>query len=168
MFLDMFKKLEINILFTDVFAQMPSSYVKFMKKIKSKKKMLEAYGIVNLSENYSIIIQQKLPEKLKDLSSFTVPYVIGEDTFSKALCDLGASINLITFIVAKKLNLGEITPTNLSPQMANRSLTFSKGIIEDVLVKVEKFIFPMDLVVLDVEEDKAAPIVLRRPFHATG
>ena len=72
------------------------------------------------------------------------------------------------FSIAKKLNLGEITPTALSFQVADRSLTFLKGIIEDVLVKVDKFIFPVDFVVLDMEEDKAASIILGRPFLATG
>ena len=84
------------------------------------KKKLEAYGIMNLSENCSAIIQRKLLEKLKDPGSFTIPCIIGEHTFNKALCDLGASIILIPFSVAKKLNLGEITPTALSLQMADR------------------------------------------------
>ena len=122
----------------------------------SNKKKLKAYRTVNLTENCSAIIQRKLPEKFKDLGSFTIPCIIGEHTFSKALCDLGASINLMPFSVAKKLNLGEITPTALSLQKADRSLTFLKGIIEDVLVKVDKFIFLVDFVVLEMEEDKAA------------
>ena len=79
-----------------------------------------------------------------------------------------ASINLMPFSVAKKLNLGEITPTSLSLQMADRSIAFPKGIIEDVLVKVDKFIFPVDFVVLDIEEDREASIILGRPFLATG
>ena len=70
--------------------------------------------------------------------------------------------------MAKKLNLGEITSTTLSLQMVDRSLTFPKGIIEDVLVKVDKLIFPMDFVVLGMEEDRVAPIILVRPFLATG
>ena len=90
----MFKKLEINIPFSDALAQIPN-YVKFMKKIMSNKKKLEGYGIVNFSENCSAIIQRKLPKKLKDLGSFTIPCIIGEHTFSKALCDLGASKNLM-------------------------------------------------------------------------
>ena len=65
------------------------------------------------------------------------------------------------------MNLGEITPTTLSLKMVDRSLTFLKGIIEDVLVKVDKFIFPMDFVVLDMEEDRAAPIILGRSFLST-
>ena len=152
----MFKKLEINIPFADALAQMPN-YVKFMKEIMSNKTKLEAYGIVNLFENCSAIIQKKLLEKLKDQGSFTIPYIIREHTFSKALCDLRASINLMPFSVAKKLNLGEITPTSLSHQMADRSLNFPKEIIEDVLVKVDKFLFPVDFAVLDMEEDRRAP-----------
>ena len=165
----MFKKLEINISFADALAQMPN-YVKFMKKIMSNKKKLEAYGIVNLFENYSAIIKRKLLEKLKDLGSFTIPRVIREHTFSKVLCDLRESINLMPFSVAKKLNLGEITPTALSLQKIDRSLTFLKGIIEDVLVKVDKFIFSYGFhgIRLDMEEDKVAPISLGRPFLAIG
>ena len=71
------------------------------------------------------------------------------------------------FSVAKNLNSGEITSTTLSLQMADKSLTFLKGIIEDVLVKIDKFIFPMDFLVLDMEEDRAALIILGRPFLAT-
>ena len=72
------------------------------------------------------------------------------------------------FSMAKKLNLGEITPTALSLQMADRSMTLPKGIIEDVLIKVGKLIFPMDFVVLDKEEDEKVPIILGRPFLATS
>ena len=122
-------------------------------------------------------------EKLKDPGSFTIPCVIGKHNFSKALCDPGASINLIItlngkeallvtrkdqYSVAKRLNLGEIEPIGLSLQMVDRSLTYPKGIIKDVLVKVNKFIFPVDFFVLDMEEDKAAPIILGGPFFATG
>ena len=166
-FLNMFKKLETYIAFVDALAQMPN-YVKFMKEIMSNKMKLEAYGIVNLFENFNAIIQRKLPEKLKDSGSFTIPCVIREHTFSKELCDLCASINLMSYLVAKKLNLGEIESTALSLQMAHRSLTYPKGIIEDVLVKVDKFIFPMDFVVLCMEEDKATLIILGRPFLATS
>ena len=72
------------------------------------------------------------------------------------------------FLVAKKLNLGEISPTTLSLQMADISLTFPKGIIEEVLVKVDKFIFPVDFVVLDMEENREARIILGRSFLAIG
>ena len=163
----MFKKLEINIPFVDALAQMPN-YVKFMKEIMSNKKKLEAYRTINLIENCNAIIQQKLPEKLKDPGSFTIPYIIGEHTFNKVLCDLWASINLMSFLVAKLLNLGEITPITLILQMVDRSLTFPNGIIKDVLVKADKFIFLVDFVVLDMKEDRAAPIILGRMFSPLG
>ena len=86
------------------------NYMKSLKEIMSNQRKLEAYGIVNMFENCSLIIQRKIPKKLKDPSSFTIPCVIGEHTFSKALCDLGASINLMSYSVAKRLNLGEIEP----------------------------------------------------------
>ena len=115
-------KLEVNIPFADALAQM-SSYVKFMKEIISNKKKLDSLGTTSISENCSAIIQRKLYEKLRDPCSFTIPCVIGEHTFKKALCDLGASINLMSLSVVKKLNLGKPTPTSLSLQMADLSLT---------------------------------------------
>ena len=79
----------------------------------SNKKKLDSYGTVSLSENCSAIIQRKLLKTLKDPGSFTIPCIIGKHTFSKALCDLGASMNLMSFSMAKKLNLGDITSTSL-------------------------------------------------------
>ena len=99
----MFKKLEVNILFEDALGQIPN-YVKFMKEIMSNKKKLDAYRIVSLSKKFSAIIQMKLLEKLIDPSSFTIPCVIGEHTFNRALSDLEASINLMPFSVVNKLN----------------------------------------------------------------
>ena len=116
--------------------------MKFMKEIMNNKKKLDSVRTVKLLENCSAIIQGKLPEKLRDCGSFTIPCVIGEDTFKKPLCDLRASINLMSLHVVKKLNLGEPTSTALSLQMVDRSLTYPQGIIEDMLVKVDKFIFP--------------------------
>ena len=70
--------------------------------------------------------------------------------------------------VFNKLNLGTVKPTKMSLQMADRTFTYPRGIIEDVLVKVDKFIFSVDFVVLDMEEDKDVPLILGRPFLATG
>ena len=145
-----------------------TNYEKIMKDIICKKKKLNSMGMVNLSENCSSIIQQKLLEKLKDPGSFTIPCISGEHTFNKALCDLGASINLMPLSMAKNMNLGEITPTTLSLQMTGRSMTSPKGIIEDVLIKVGKFIFLVDFVLLHMEEDVKVPLILGRPFLATS
>ena len=85
-----------------------------------------------------------------------------------ALCDLGANINLMPMSVFKQLGIGEVIPTTVTLQLADRSLTHPDGKIEDVLVRVDKFIFPTDLIVLDYEADREVPIILGRPFLATG
>ena len=86
----------------------------------------------------------------------------------KALCDSGASINLMPLIVVKRLRLGELTPTFMNLWIAERTLAQLEGILEDVLIKVGKFIFPVDFVVIVIEKDKQVPLPLRRPFLATG
>ncbi|XP_022897557.1 uncharacterized protein LOC111411238 [Olea europaea var. sylvestris] len=165
--LEVFKKIHINIPFAETLAQMPN-YTKFLKEVMSKKRKLEEFETVKLTEECSAILQKKLPHKLKDPGSFNIPCNIGGITFDRALCDLGASINLMLLSVFKKMGLGKVNPTTLTLQLADRSITYPKGIIEDVLVKVDKFIFPVDFVVLDMEEDEKVPMILGRPFLATG
>ncbi|PIN22518.1 DNA-directed DNA polymerase [Handroanthus impetiginosus] len=166
-FLEVFKKLHINIPFAEALEQMPS-YVKFMKDILSKKRRLGDYETAALTEECNAIIQNKLPPKLKDPGSFTIPCTIGTHFSGRALCDLGASINLMPYSIYRTLGLGEAKPTSITLQLADRSLTYPKGVIEDILVKVDKFIFPADFVVLDMEVDSEVPIILGRPFLATG
>ena len=167
-FLKTFQKLEISMPFTEVVTQMPL-YAKFLKDILSEKRKIAEEGIVNLIATCNAVIKRGLPEKMKDPRSFTIPCTIGEFEFQKALCDSGASINLMPYSIAKKLSLGEITPTTVTLQMADRTLAKPEGIIEDVLVKVGNFIFPVDFIILDMEEDSQVPLLLGRPFIlATG
>ena len=166
-FVNMFKKLEINIPFVEALGQMPN-YAKFMKDIISKKRKLNDCGRVNLSSNCSVVIQRRMPQKIQDPESFTIPCAIGNHEFGRSLYDSGASINLIPLSVARILSLGELTPTNLTLQMADISIVKPEGIIEDVLVKVGKFIFLVDFVVINMEEDKHVPLLLGRPFLAIG
>ena len=105
---------------------------------------------------------------MKDLGSFTILCSIGTKYSGKALCNLGASINIMPLSVFKQLGVGECRPTIVSLQLADRSHAYPERKIEDVLVKVDKFIFPVDFIVLDFEADKEVPIILGRPFLATG
>ena len=98
--------------------------------------------------------------KLKDPGSFTVLCTIGDFYFDKALCDLGASINLMTLSIFRKLGLGESKAATVTLQLADRSLTHPRGIIEDVLVKVDKLVLPVDFLILDIKEDKDVHIIL--------
>ena len=105
---------------------------------------------------------------MKDPGSFTIPCSIGKYEFKKALCDSGASINLMPLSVVQRLSLGELTPIAITLQMADRSMAQPEGILEDVLVKVGKFVFPVDFVVMKMEEDTQVPLLLGRPFLAIG
>ncbi|XP_075504544.1 uncharacterized protein LOC142541982 [Primulina tabacum] len=166
-FLEIFKKIHINIPFADALEQMPN-YAKFIKDVMSKKRKLQEFEAVKLTEECSVILQRKLPQKLKDPESFIIPCVIGGSRINRALCDLGASINLMSFSIYRTLKLGEVKPSTITLQLADRSLTYPRGIVEDVLVKVDKFIFPADFVILDMEEDQETPLIFGRPFLATG
>ncbi|XP_022867316.1 uncharacterized protein LOC111387030, partial [Olea europaea var. sylvestris] len=144
------------------------NYAKFVKKVMSKKWKLDEYETMKLIEECSAILQNKLPQNRKDAGSFTILCTIGNSSFDKALCDIGASINMMPLLVFKKLGLGEVKPTTVTLQLADRSITYPRGITEDVLVKVDKFIFLADFVLLDTEDDQEIPLILCRPFLAIG
>ncbi|XP_061374789.1 uncharacterized protein LOC133317012 [Gastrolobium bilobum] len=167
-FLDIFKKLHINIPFAEALENMPH-YVKFMKDLLSKKRKLKDGEIVALTEECSPLIQQKLPPKLKDPGSFSIPIAIGDVEVGKTLCDLGASINLMPLTVCRALGINTLKDTNLILHLADRSIKRQEGVVEDVLIKVDKFIFPVDFVILDMEEeDIESPLLLGRPFLETS
>ncbi|XP_031105377.1 uncharacterized protein LOC116010213 [Ipomoea triloba] len=119
-------------------------------------------------EECSAILHKNVPRKLKDPGSFTIPCNIGGTTFNRALADLGASINLMPFALYRQLKLGTLKPTRMSIQLADRSTKYPRGIVEDVLVRVDKFIFPVDFVILDMDPDVEIPLILGRPFLATA
>ncbi|XP_061349066.1 uncharacterized protein LOC133294427 [Gastrolobium bilobum] len=145
-----------------------SNYAKFIKDLLSKKRKLKECETVALTEECSVIIQKKLPPKLKDPGSFSIPIAIGNIEVGKALCNLGASINLMPLSMCRALGIKELKSTTVSLQLADRSIRRPDGIIEDVLVKIDKFIFPAYFVVLNMEEDTEIPLLLGRPFLATA
>nr|XP_023916883.1 uncharacterized protein LOC112028427 [Quercus suber] len=164
---EMKEQLHMNIPLIEALEQMPK-YAKFLKDIISKKRKLEKHETVMLTKESSAILQKKLPPKLKDPRSFTIPCTVGKSYFDRALCDLGASINLIPLSIFRKLGLGEVKLTTISLQLADKSIKYPRGVIENVLVKVDKFIFPADFIVLDMDEDEEIPLILGRPFLVTG
>ncbi|KAH9671423.1 hypothetical protein KPL70_017372 [Citrus sinensis] len=129
---------------------------------------LGEFETVALTQESNHMLQSKIPTKLKDPGSFTISCSIGNRYAGRALCDLGASINLMPLSVFKQLGVGECRPTTDTLQLDDRSHAYPEGKIEDVLVKVDKFIFPVDFIVLDFEADKEVPIILGRHFLATG
>ncbi|XP_061347095.1 uncharacterized protein LOC133292663, partial [Gastrolobium bilobum] len=140
-----------------------------MKDLLFKKRKLKDGETVALIEECSALIQKKLPPKLKDPGSFSIPIAIGDVEVGKTFCDLGANINLMPLTVCRALGINTLKDTNLIMHLADRSIKRPEGVVEDVLVKVDKFIFPVDFVILDMEEeDTESPLLLGRPFLATA
>ncbi|XP_062118852.1 uncharacterized protein LOC133832539 [Humulus lupulus] len=125
--------------------QMPN-YVKFFKDILTKKRRLGVFETIALIEGCSAILKNKIPPKLKDPGNFTIPISIG----------------------GRQLGIGETRPTTLTLQLPDCSMVHPEGKIEDILVQVDKFIFPADFIILDYEEDRDVPIIFGRPFLAIG
>ncbi|KAL5550836.1 hypothetical protein UlMin_001012 [Ulmus minor] len=166
-FLEILKQLHINIPLVEALQQMPN-YVKFMKDVLTNKRKLGEFETVALTNECSLLLQTKIPPKLKDPGSFTIPCSIGNTYCGRALCNLGASINLMPMFVFKQLGIGNARPTTVTLQLADRSFAHPEGKIEDMLIQVDKFVFPVDFIILDFEADKEVPIILGRPFLATG
>ncbi|XP_058767252.1 uncharacterized protein LOC131640909 [Vicia villosa] len=158
--------LNITILFTEAITQMPS-YAKFLKEILSNKKNIEDNETITLTAECSTIIQNKMPPKLKDPGSFSIPCNIGKFVKGKALCDLGASISLMPLSICEKLNMGELRPTKMSVQLADRSVKYPVSVLENVPVRIGQFYIPTDFIIMDIKEDVNTPIILGRPFLAT-
>ena len=151
--------------------QVPT-YAKFLKDSCTIKKGLGINKKAFLTEQVSSTIQYKTLLKYKDSGSPTISVNIGGTFIDKALLDLGASVNLLPYSMYKQLGLGELKPTNITLSLADRSMKIPKGIVEDVLVKVDNFYYPVDFVVLDTEQkaesNHQVPIILGRPFLATA
>ncbi|GKC50312.1 uncharacterized protein Tco_1073057 [Tanacetum coccineum] len=158
-FLKKLQQLSINIPFIEALEQMPK-YAKFMKDLLSKKGRMEETSRITLNERCSAILLNKIPLKEKDPGSFTIPCIIGNVSINKALADLGKSISLMPYSMFTRLGLGELKPTCMCIELANKTTQYPRGITDNVIVKIDKFVFPVDFVVLDMEEDHKIPIIL--------
>ncbi|XP_021992672.1 uncharacterized protein LOC110889447 [Helianthus annuus] len=143
-------------------------YPKFLKDLLKRKDRLGEVSNIPLSGGCSAVVLNKVPEKLTDPGLLPIPCLFRSDTECRALTDLGASINLMPYSMYERLGLGELSPTRMSLSLADRSVKYPRGIIENLLVKVDKFVFPVDFVVLDMEADEKVPIILGRPFLCTA
>ncbi|XP_058222954.1 uncharacterized protein LOC131332672 [Rhododendron vialii] len=168
---EVLKKVTVNLPLLDAIKQIPS-YAKFLKELCTHKRQLQVQKKVFLTEQVSSLFQSTLPPKYNDPGCPTISITIGGKVCEKALLDLGASVNLLPFSVYEQLGLGEMKPTRVTLQLADRSIRVPKGVVEDVLVQVDQFVYPVDFVVLDTCPVPAAqssvPIILGRPFLATS
>nr|CAN62872.1 hypothetical protein VITISV_015209 [Vitis vinifera] len=169
--LEVLRQVKVNIPLLDMIKQVPM-YAKFLKDLCTIKRGLTVNKKAFLTEQVSAILQYKSPLKYKDPGSPTISVMIGGKVVEKALLDLGASVNLLPYSVYKQLGLGELKPTSITLSLADRSVKIPRGVIEDVLVQVDNFYYPIDFIVLDtdptVKEANLVPIILGRPFLATS
>jgi len=165
----MLRQVNVNLPFTEVLSQM-QAYAKFMKEILTKNRKIEESSVVNLTEHCSAILQNKLSQECGNPGSFTIPCSLGTLNFDKSLCDSGASMNLMRLSIYRKLEneIVEIMSAPISLQLADQKQIIPEGIVEDVLVWVDKFVFPVDFIVVETEENKEIPLILGRPLLATG
>ncbi|XP_050888585.1 uncharacterized protein LOC127093717 [Lathyrus oleraceus] len=135
--------------------------------IISKRRTIDTNPII-LTETCSSISQgMKIPMKKKDRGAVTIPCTIGDRSFKKALIDLGASVSLMSLSIYKKLGIGAMQDTRMTLQFADHLIKKPYGIVEDVLVKIDKFVIPMDFVILEMPEDEEIPLILGTPFLET-
>ncbi|RDX73489.1 hypothetical protein CR513_46901, partial [Mucuna pruriens] len=159
--LKMFRKVEINIPLLNAIKQIPK-YAKFLKElcVHKRRKMKgsrEIGGMVSAltKNNPTTGISQVLPKKCRDPGIFSVP------------CTIGASINVMPASTYRSLNFGDLEPTGMTIQLANRSIVQPLGVLEDVLIQVNELIFPADFYVLNMEDEtsgKGSTLILGRPF----
>ncbi|XP_015167659.1 uncharacterized protein [Solanum tuberosum] len=164
-FITMLKQLSVNIPLVEALEQM-SGYAKFMKDLVTKKRVV-SLDFTNDVHYCSDIATRSMVQKKEYPGAFTIPCTIGSIKFAKALCDLGANINLMPLSIYKKLGLGVPRPTSMRLMMADRSVKWPVRVLCDVLVKVDTFIFSANFVILDCEVDFEVSIILGRPFLAT-
>ncbi|GJS37049.1 reverse transcriptase domain-containing protein [Tanacetum coccineum] len=165
-FYEIFKDLSFEISLADALILMPK-FASTLKNLIGNKEKLSEMARTPLNEHCSAVILNKLPEKLGDPDKFLIPCDFSGMDECLALADLGASINLMPLSVWKKLSLPELTPTCMTLELADRSITQPIGIAEDVYLKVGKFKFPADFVVVDFDADPRVPLILGRSFLKT-
>ena len=169
--LEVLRQVKVNIPLLDMIKQVPT-YAKFLKDLCTIKRGFNVNKKAFLTEQVSTIIECKTPVKYKDPGCPTISVNIGGISVEKALLDLGASVNLFPYSMYKKLGLGELKPTSIILSLADRPIKIPKGTIEDVLIQVDIFYYPVDFVVLDTEPvvvgANHVPIILGIPFLATS
>jgi hypothetical protein len=172
--LKVFKKVELNILLLDAIKQI-LKYAKFLKELCTTKRAfkLKGHETVSMGEVASAVILKNMPLKQKDPGAFTIPCVIGNASFKKALCDLGASISVMPKHVYDSLSLEPLNTTSIVIQLADHSFVYPLGVIEDVLVKIDSLVIPCDFYIVDMDHNSCDSsnntlILFGRPFLKTA
>nr|GEW00160.1 reverse transcriptase domain-containing protein [Tanacetum cinerariifolium] len=166
-FFQIFKDLNFNINFVDALILMPNFGPSFKSLLTNKDKLCEL-SRTPLNEHCLVVLLKKLPEKLGDPGKFLIPFDFPRTAEYLAMADLSASINLMPLFVWNKPSLPDLSPTCMTLELVDRSISHPVGVAEDVFVKVGTFRFPADFVVVDFDADPRVPLILERSFLKTG
>nr|GEW85704.1 reverse transcriptase domain-containing protein [Tanacetum cinerariifolium] len=166
-FFQIYQDFHFDISFADALLLMPKFASMITSLLTNKDKLFELVKIP-LNENFSVMLLKKLPKKLGDPGKFLIPCDLPGIDVCHSLADLGASINLMPLSIWKNISLPKLTPTRMNLELADRSITRPKGVAEDVFVKVGKFYFLTDFVVVYFEADPRVPLILGRSFLRIG
>ncbi|GJR62806.1 reverse transcriptase domain-containing protein [Tanacetum coccineum] len=160
-------EIHFDISLIDALTQIPK-FTKVLKDLLKYKEKLEELANTPINTECSAILFNKVPKKLDDPGKFLIPCILQDLEVYNSLANSGASINLMPLSIYEKLGIGPLKPTRMTLELANQSVTFPTGIAEDVIVKVEKFNFLADFVIVDFEADLRVPIILGKPFLSTA
>ncbi|GMI64134.1 hypothetical protein HRI_000082700 [Hibiscus trionum] len=166
-FLDILKQVHIIIPLVEAIQNMPN-YAKYLKDMVSKRRRIGEFETIVVTKECMAMIHNKVPPQRTDPGIFIIPCKIGNNHNLRALCDLGASNNMMPKAVFNKLGIGKEKPTSIMLHLADHSFVQSEGEVEDIILRVGNFIFPTGFLILDSEADENAPIILGRPFLATS
>nr|GFA64796.1 reverse transcriptase domain-containing protein [Tanacetum cinerariifolium] len=166
-FMEIFRDLHFELSFADALIHIPKFAPMFKKLLNNKDKLIELTKMP-LNENCSAVVQKKLPEKLGDPGRFLILCDFTGFDNCLSLADLGASINLMPLSIWKKLRLPTLSDTKMVLELADRTISKPKGVAENVFVKVGKFYFLADFIILDFVADPRVPLILGRPFLSTA
>ncbi|XP_021599732.1 uncharacterized protein LOC110605449 [Manihot esculenta] len=165
-----FHKIEINTPLLDATKQVPR-YAKFLKELYTNKRKLVSYQNVCMDEKVSTAFQSKMPIKCKDQAMFTIPIKIGIVGVKKAMCDLGVSINVMPLFIYQSLNVDPLKETGVVIQLADRSVIYPEGVLENVLIQVDNLVFLANFYIVHMDDDKSSntsDLLLGRPFLTTA
>ncbi|XP_024010423.1 uncharacterized protein LOC112085441 [Eutrema salsugineum] len=162
----MLKDLTVKLPLADV-VQMIPALKRYMKGLVSGK-AVEEESVMMVSKECSVVLQNKVLKKRSDPGRFVLSVRIGNVLFARSLCDLGSSVNLMPYSVAKRLGYTRFKPTKISLVFADRSTKFLVGILEDLHVQIGNTLIPADFVVLEVDEEPKDPLILGRSFVCTS
>nr|GEY06218.1 reverse transcriptase domain-containing protein [Tanacetum cinerariifolium] len=166
-FMEIFRDPHFELSFVDALIHMPK-FAPMLKKLLNNKDKLIELTKTPLNENCSAVVLKKLPEKLGDPVHFLIPFDFTGLDNCLDLADLGASINLMPLSIWKKLRLPTLNDTKMVLELADQKISKPTSVAQNVFVKVGKFYFPADFVVLDFVADPCVPLILGRPFLSTA